>query len=79
MMGKQKRKKKLWCAKQTAKLKGKNLMNRKDEISLKLHIGQDMRNYISMCARVEKLFMFIEKVLERQRLILVISESWVYR
>lgn len=54
-------------------------MNRKDEISLKLHIRQDMRNYISMCARVEKLFMFIEKVLERQRLILVISESWVYR
>lgn len=54
-------------------------MSRKDEISLKWHIGQDMKNYISMCAGVEKLFMFIEKVLERQRLILVISESWVYR
>ena len=70
---------KLWCAKQTAKLKGKNLMNRKDELSLKLHIGQDMKNYIRTRAAVEKLFMFTEKVLERQRLILVISESWVYR
>lgn len=54
-------------------------MNRKDEISLKLRIGQDMKNYISMRAVVEKLFIFTEKVLERQRLILVISESWVYR